>query len=112
MTAYRVSRNLPTAYSVASAAGVVVCEILSDGGVARKTWNVSPIGPGSYLCCWSSTSQCHSRRTQTPPQSGWLDELGRLKGGWSVGLGVARCALYCSSELPDCSIRRFLLADV
>jgi sugar lactone lactonase YvrE len=27
-----------------------------------------------------------------PPQSGWLDELGRLKGGWPVGLGVARCA--------------------
>jgi len=27
-----------------------------------------------------------------PPQSGWLDELGRLKGGWSIGLGVARCA--------------------
>jgi hypothetical protein len=30
-----------------------------------------------------------------PPQSGWLDELGRLKGGWSMGLGVARCAPYC-----------------
>ena len=29
-----------------------------------------------------------------PPRSGWLDELGRLKGGWSVGLGVARCAPY------------------
>ena len=27
-----------------------------------------------------------------PPQSGWLDELGRLKGGWFSGLGVARCA--------------------
>jgi len=27
-----------------------------------------------------------------PPQSGWLDELGRLKGGWCDGLGVARCA--------------------
>jgi hypothetical protein len=30
-----------------------------------------------------------------PPRSGWLDELGRLKGGWSVGLGVARCAPHC-----------------
>ena len=29
-----------------------------------------------------------------PPRSGWLDELGRLKGGWSVGLGVAQCAPY------------------
>jgi TonB family protein len=27
-----------------------------------------------------------------PPQSGWLDELGRLKGGGAMGLGVARCA--------------------
>jgi NAD(P)-dependent dehydrogenase (short-subunit alcohol dehydrogenase family) len=27
-----------------------------------------------------------------PPQSGWLDECGRLKGGWSVGLGVAPSA--------------------
>jgi len=30
--------------------------------------------------------------SQTPPQSGWLDELGRLKGGRAIGLGVARCA--------------------
>ena len=29
-----------------------------------------------------------------PPRSGWLDELGRLKGGWSADLGVARCAPY------------------
>ena len=29
-----------------------------------------------------------------PPQSGWLDELGRLKGGRSVGLDAARCASY------------------
>src|SRR5260370_41646986 len=29
-----------------------------------------------------------------PPRSGWLDELGRLKGGRAVGLGVARCAPY------------------
>jgi hypothetical protein len=32
------------------------------------------------------------RKVRHPPQSGWLDELGRLKGGWPVGLGVARCA--------------------
>ena len=29
-----------------------------------------------------------------PPRSGWLDELGRLKDGRSMGLGVARCAPY------------------
>ena len=29
-----------------------------------------------------------------PPRSGWLDELGRLKGGWATELGVARCAPY------------------
>ena len=27
-----------------------------------------------------------------PPRSGWLDELGRLKGGRTMGLGVAHCA--------------------
>jgi hypothetical protein len=27
-----------------------------------------------------------------PPRSGWLGELGRLKGGWVKGLDVARCA--------------------
>src|SRR5262249_26030119 len=33
-----------------------------------------------------------SGEVRHPPQSGWLDELDRLKGGWPVGLGVARCA--------------------
>jgi hypothetical protein len=33
-------------------------------------------------------------RVRHPPRSGWLDELGRLKGGWAMGLGVARCAPY------------------
>ncbi len=27
-----------------------------------------------------------------PPRSGWLDELGRLKGGRAMGLDAARCA--------------------
>jgi hypothetical protein len=37
-----------------------------------------------------------------PPRSGWLDELGRPKGGWTKGLGVARCAPYCSLQnLPS-----------
>jgi hypothetical protein len=31
-------------------------------------------------------------KVRHPPQSGWLDELGRLKGGRAMGLGVARCA--------------------
>ena len=34
------------------------------------------------------------RRVRHPPRSGWLDELGRLKGGWATELGVARCAPY------------------
>src|SRR5258706_8885829 len=33
-----------------------------------------------------------------PPRSGWLDELGRLKDGRSMGLGVARCAPYWSVQ--------------
>jgi hypothetical protein len=32
--------------------------------------------------------------SQTPPAKRVLDELGRLKGGWAMGLGVARCAPY------------------
>ena len=52
-------------------------------------------------------------KVRHPPRSGWLDGLGRLKGGWSMGLGVARCAPYgLISELSCCSIRRVLLADV
>ena len=34
------------------------------------------------------------RTVRHPPRSGWLDELGRLKDGRSLGLGVARCAPY------------------
>jgi hypothetical protein len=33
-------------------------------------------------------------KVRHPPRSGWLDELGRLKDGRSLGLGVARCAPY------------------
>ncbi|MBM3776252.1 MAG: PIN domain-containing protein, partial [Acidobacteria bacterium] len=36
----------------------------------------------------------HGNKVRHPPQSGWLDELDRLKGGWAKGLGVARCAPY------------------
>ena len=47
------------------------------------------------------------------PQSGWLDELGRLKGGRSIGLGVAPSApIAYSSDLSSSSIRDMLLADV
>src|SRR5579862_1180242 len=35
-----------------------------------------------------------STKVRHPPRSGWLDELGRLKDGRSLGLGVARCAPY------------------
>ena len=39
--------------------------------------------------------------------------MGRLKGGWAKGLGVARCApQLVTSELSADSIRGFLLADV
>jgi NAD(P)-dependent dehydrogenase (short-subunit alcohol dehydrogenase family) len=31
-------------------------------------------------------------KVRHPPQSGWLDGLGRLKGGRWLYLGVARCA--------------------
>jgi hypothetical protein len=46
-----------------------------------------------------------------PPRSGWLDELGRLKGGRGV-VKASRVARLIGSELPGCSIRRILLADV
>ena len=48
-----------------------------------------------------------------PPQSGWLDEWDRLKGGHLLSLGVAlKRAFVNGSELSVCSIRGFLLADV
>jgi hypothetical protein len=51
--------------------------------------------PGPLRITWSVLRICPlTLPSQTPPQSGWLDELGRLKGGWSVGLGVAHCAPY------------------
>ncbi len=37
---------------------------------------------------------CGASSVRHPPRSGWLDELGRLKGGRAMGLGVARCAPY------------------
>jgi hypothetical protein len=54
-----------------------------------------------------------SSEVRHPPRSGWLDELGRLKGGWFADLGVARRAPYWfDSKLSACSIRHVLLADV
>src|SRR5206468_11949238 len=53
------------------------------------------------------------QKVRHPPQSGWLDELGRLKGGWCLSLGVAQSAPWLIVlELTACSIRAFLLADV
>jgi hypothetical protein len=47
------------------------------------------------------SGMCYGQRTvRHPPQSGWLDELGRLKGGWCDRLGVARCAPYCHVGIP------------
>ena len=48
-----------------------------------------------------------------PPQSGWLNEWDRLKGGHLLSLGVAlKRAFVNGLELSVCSIRGFLLADV
>jgi len=48
-----------------------------------------------------------------PPQGGWLDEWGRLKGGHLLVLGVAPGrASVMDSKLPAASIRFFLFADV
>ena len=49
-----------------------------------------------------------------PPQSGWLDEWGRLKGGRSFNPNVAlkRASVACFSELALRSIRFILSADV
>ena len=43
-------------------------------------------------------AQVTTNKVRHPPRSGWLDELGRLKGGWSIGEGVARCAPYWSVQ--------------
>lgn len=40
----------------------------------------------------SSREECGSKtKVRHLPQSGWFDDLGRLKGGWLLDLGVARC---------------------
>ena len=40
-------------------------------------------------------------KVRHPPQSGWLDELGRLKGGRSICVGVAPCApIYLRQNCP------------
>ena len=39
-------------------------------------------------------AQVTTNKVRHPPRSGWLDELGRLKGGRGLYLGVARCAPY------------------
>src|SRR5215472_1147599 len=43
-----------------------------------------------------------ARQVRHPPQSGWLDGLGRLKGGRAVGLDAARCASYF--RLQNCPL--------
>ena len=49
----------------------------------------------SSVAGWQSISQVVTNKiVRHPPRSGWLDELGRLKDGRSLGLGVARCAPY------------------
>ena len=57
-----------------------------------------------------------NRGVRHPPQSGWLDEWGRLKGGRAMGLGVARCAPQFTLQncpLPSAaSCSRMLLANL
>ena len=51
--------------------------------------------------------------SQTPPRTGWLDELGRLKRRSITSPGVALKRAYVDSlELPVCSVRALLRADV
>src|SRR5260370_33861444 len=47
-------------------------------------------------CEWMGRGRekIEKKKVRHPPRSGWLDELGRLKDGRSIGLGVARCAPY------------------
>src|SRR5438876_12210738 len=63
---------------------------------------------------WMGSRKCKSCAiVRHPPQSGWLDEWDRLKGGHLLSLGVAlKRAFVNGLELSVCSIRGFLLADV
>src|SRR6516162_1161921 len=51
-------------------------------------------------------------RVRHPPQSGWLDELGLLKGGRSNGYASRVARLLCDLKLSGVAIREFLFADV
>jgi len=80
----------------------------------------------TLLALWSGTSRTPQDRAKLlnssivahsevrhPPQRGWLDEWGRLKGGHPLVLSVApRRALVLHSKLSAASIRFFLFADV
>src|SRR2546430_9515807 len=51
-------------------------------------------------------------KARHPPQSGWLDELGRLKGGHLLGLSVAlKRALVSSFTTVGLFRPRFLCAE-
>jgi dihydroorotase len=55
----------------------------------------TPVTVGINLCNVMSKFLCLGvplEEVRHPPHSGWLDELGRLKGGRAMGLDVARCA--------------------
>src|SRR5438876_9623098 len=69
------------------------------------------------MSCFSERRASFGRRrgvlVRHPPQSGWLDEWDRLKGGHLLSLGVAlKRASSNGSKLSVCSIRSFLFADV
>jgi len=96
--------------------------------VAAPALSVYPRGEGRFSKAvrrWAYTCRANRRRPATglqtsvnervrhPPQSGWLDEWGRLKGGHLLSLGVARKRAFVnSSERSGWSIRGLLLADV
>src|SRR6202051_2493078 len=86
-----------------------------DGSLLLSCMTLTFTTPRRFIPTLSSLQSCPTMQpaVRPPPQSGWLNEWYRLKGGHLLSLGVAlKRAFVNGSELSVCSIRGFLLADV
>jgi len=72
-------------HTIAGVAGTEHVEIALQNGERQKCTTIRRRAGGGQ-------SVSLLRQVRPPPHSGWLDQLGRLKGGRGMGLDVARCA--------------------